>query len=422
MNDTVKVILDEKEYELIYNEQTECYEGNLNAPNQPGLHILEVVYNSNNEIATANEELVVLKQQDIKYSNEEVIGYFLDWQTFEVSDVVQLSINEINRDLETNGTSTFSSSKKINTKADDFIFLKKSDSFNFLGIVTSIQDDKSNLSSKAYIINCKDILSMFDIDMFVENEGIISSIGIEDFLKEMIIKEFINNTDSFVNREYLIVEAKSHTKKNIKISSVVSINNNIYNFLTFINNCIEKYDINFDFKLEKNKIKIDISAKSEEKKLIDSTTSDITNYSETFSLSYVAKVEVKNKENNNIYYRYLLNDRTTTTDKNDSRRIAGTTEKITVEKEADSEQASLDVFKGNSYKHNISFDINKYSNFHDVKDLALGTPILVKTTNAIYDTYISKIKDIDNKFLSITCGNLRVDYIDKYLQERRKNK
>lgn len=417
MEDSVKIILDNEEYELVYNEQTDLYELSLEAPLQTGVHNIEVSYTSGDDTAIDDIDLIVLKLEEREIPSEETIAYFLDKMTLEILEVVQLSIEEINRDLETNGNSLFTSIKKLNIEEGDFIYLKKNDKTNFLGVVVS--QEKSS-DSVLYTITCKDILSLFDISMFVENEEVISSTGIEDFIKQTIESEFINNTDTFVNREFLSVEALTHSKKNISISSIVTVSSNMYNLLTFINNAIKNYDLDFNFILNKDTIKLQIASKTEDKMLIDATTSDISNYTEVFSLNYTAKVECYINATKTKYYRYLLNDRTTTTNKDDPNRVSGKTQKITVENEEDAEQASIDVFKGNSYEHNITFDILKKSKLYDVSKINLGTPILIKTqNNIIQDTYISKIVDTNNNYLTLSCGNMRIDYIDKVLQERR---
>lgn len=417
MEDSVKIILDNEEYELVYNEQTDLYELSLEAPLQTGVHNMEVSYTSGDDTAIDDIDLIVLKLEEREIPSEETIAYFLDKMTLEILEVVQLSIEEINRDLETNGNSLFTSIKKLNIEEGDFIYLKKNDKTNFLGVVVS--QEKSS-DSVLYTITCKDILSLFDISMFVENEEVISSTGIEDFIKQTIESEFINNTDTFVNREFLSVEALTHSKKNISISSIVTVSSNMYNLLTFINNAIKNYDLDFNFILNKDTIKLQIASKTEDKMLIDATTSDISNYTEVFSLNYTAKVECYINTTKTKYYRYLLNDRTTTTNKNAPNRVNGKTQKITVENEEDAEQASIDVFKGNSYEHNITFDILKKSKLYDVSKINLGTPILIKTqNNIIQDTYISKIVDTNNNYLTLSCGNMRIDYIDKVLQERR---
>ena len=415
--DSVKIILDEQEYELIYNEQNDMYELTLTAPMQTGVHNIEVLYSSNDESAIDDIDLVVLKEV-VEETTEETVAYFLDKMSFEILDVAQLEIEEINRDLETNGNSLFTSFRELEIEEGDFIYLKKNDKISFLGIVS--KQEKTTIDN-IYTITCKDILSLFDIEMFVENETTISETGIEDFIKNVIESEFVNNSDTFVNRTFFSVEALTHTKKNITVGSIVTVANNIYNFLTFINNAIQKYSLNFDFVLTKNSIKLQIATRTADKMLIDTTVSDISNYSEVFSLQYTAKVEVYINSTKAKYYRYLLNDRTTTTNQNDPNRVFGKTEKITVEEEEDAEQASLDVFKSNSYEHNITFEILKSSKLYDVTKINLGTPILIKTqNNIVQDTYISKIVDTNHNYLTLSCGNMRIDYIDKFLQERRK--
>ena len=414
----VKVSFDGQTFFLTYNPMTEYYEAELTAPETTGLHILEVEYiSSSGEIATATEDLIVLFNQPPETVNDENIAYFLNRQTLEILDVEQINVDQINRDLETNGNSIFASPRKIELEEDDIIYFKKNDKLNFLGIIKEIQ--KNDKESK-FQITCKDILAMFDFTSFVSGENIIKNTGIEDFITNRIKEEFITNTDTLMNKPYLEVKALTHNPKNISISSLVTLSDNTYNFLTFLNNAIENYELKLSFEIESNKLTLNISTRNEEKILIDTTVSDVSNYEETFSMSYTAKVEVANETNSNIYTLYLLADRTTTTNKNDPNRVYGKTVRKTVKNSTDASQSALDVFKGNSYSHNITFKIYKNSILYDVSKLDLGTPIQIKTkTNIIRDTYISKIQDDDSDFISFTCGNLRVDFIDKLLKERR---
>lgn len=49
-----------------------------------------------------------------------------------------------------------------------------------------------------------------------------------------------------------------------------------------------------------------------------------------------------------------------------------------------------------------------------------GTPIAIKTKESlIFNTYISAIKITQNKFYEYTCGNIRINFIDKLLKERK---
>ena len=417
----VTASIDNQIYTLIYNTQTDYYEIEVVAPEEPGLHKVEIEYTVSGLISTDTIDLIVLAKENVKIRSHEIIAYFLNKTNFEIKDVAQLTISEINQDMETNGNSIFYSPKKLLIEENDYIYLKENDQQLFLGIIQKQEDE--NESGK-YKLTCKDIMAILDFSCFEEDdEEIIKNVGIEDFLATKISKEFINNEDHFVNKNYLEVNAITHTKKNISISTLANVTNGIYNFLTLANNAIKNYDLQFDFAIKKKKLIICISTKSAEKTLIDTTTSDVSEYSETFSLEIVSKVEVYIKETGEKYYRYLLNDRTTTTDSENPNRVAGKTEKVVVEKQEDAEQTALDKFKSNTYNHNITFKINKNSKLHDISNMKIGTPIQIKTKNSIIkDTYISSIKSNDDEFLTIVCGNIRVNYIDKFLQERRKSK
>ena len=324
----VTASIDNQIYTLIYNPQTDYYEIEVVAPEEPGLHKVEIEYTVSGLISTDTIDLIVLAKENVKIRSHEIIAYFLNKTNFEIKDVAQLTISEINQDMETNGNSIFYSPKKLLIEENDYIYLKENDQQLFLGIIQKQEDE--NESGK-YKLTCKDIMAILDFSCFEEDdEEIIKNVGIEDFLATKISKEFINNEDHFVNKNYLEVNAITHTKKNISISTLANVTNGIYNFLTLANNAIKNYDLQFDFAIKKKKLIICISTKSAEKTLIDTTTSDVSEYSETFSLEIVSKVEVYIKETGEKYYRYLLNDRTTTTDSENPNRVAGKTEKVVV--------------------------------------------------------------------------------------------
>ncbi len=232
--------------------------------------------------------------------------------------------------------------------------------------------------------------------------------GIEDFIAETIKENFIENKDTFVNREYLEIRVKTHTK--IK-TSVRNVTDNLYNLHTWITNCTQLYGIMFTFYIENKKLVIEIENKSLNKELIDVNAQPISNYSEVFETDVVSKVEVLT--NTATYYLYLLNDRTTTTDSTNQNRAEGRTERTFTSNFEDAEQKALDIMKSNTYNHNITF------NYLD-RIMKVGTPITIKTKESlIHDTYISSIKITQNRFVEYTCGNIRIKFIDKLLKERR---
>ena len=99
-------------------------------------------------------------------------------------------------------------------------------------------------------------------------------------------------------------------------------------------------------------------------------------------------------------------------DVNNPNRASGTIRRVYTEKMEDARQTALDIFKQNSYSHNVTFKMmDKY--------IKIGTPIAIKTKeNTILDTYISAIKFTKSNFIEYTCGNIRIKFIDKLLKER----
>ena len=236
---------------------------------------------------------------------------------------------------------------------------------------------------------------------------IIKDSGIEDFIAKKITDNFISNEDTFVNLNYLQIEIKSHSKKNV---SVTNVENNIFNLHTYMTNCTQLYDVVYSFSLVNKKFVITIEVKETKKEIIDVNAQPISNYNETFETDVVSKVIVLTSTD--IFILYLLNDRTTTTDMSNENRAEGKTVTIYTEKYEDAEQTALDQMKANAYNHNITFS------YLD-RIIPVGTPIAIKTKESlIYDTYISAIKITENKFIEYVCGNIRINFIDKLLKER----
>lgn len=246
------------------------------------------------------------------------------------------------------------------------------------------------------------------------DEEIIRNEGIEDYIAEQIRKNFINNEDVLLNREYMEVRIKTHTKLNISVSTIVDVQNNIFNLHTFMTNCTQKYNISYNFAIEGKKLIITIENKEAKKELIDVNAQPISNYVEIFETDVVVKVIVLTKDGQK-YTLYLKNNRTTTEDMLDPDRAQGKTEVIYAENIEDARQQALDIIKGNTYNHNVTF--NYYN-----RELKVGTPITIKTKESlIYDTYISALNRVKgSKMYKYTCGNIRIGFIDKLLKERNK--
>lgn len=245
------------------------------------------------------------------------------------------------------------------------------------------------------------------------DEELIRYEGIEDYIAEQINKNFVNNEDILMNRDYLEIRVKTHTKLDVSVSTIVDVQNDIYNLHTFMTNCTQNYNITYNVFLENKKLVIEIENKEIKKELIDVNAQPISNYTEVFEIDVVSKVVVIAKDGSR-YTLYLKTDRTTTEDMLDENRAKGKTEVVYAENVEDAKQKALDTFKGNAYNHNVTFD------YYD-REIKVGTPITIKTKESlIYDTYISAVtKQKGSKFYKYTCGNIRIGFIDKLKKERK---
>lgn len=409
---SVKAIFNNQEYELIYNKQTGFYEIEIEAAKIGGIYNAEIVFEDllkNKESST--EKIQIWAKEKIEKSKGTLV-YILDKEDLEIKDVLEFENYSYIIDEETNKNTIFEVMKKINAKNEDIVFLQRDGNIDYIGIIKEIENENGELKRN---ITLEYISNIFDRKIILKNQELISSKGIEDFIAKEIYDEFTNSDDTLLNIKWLDVEVKTHTK----ITKSVDNDNGIYNFHTFITNCSQNYNIIFDFAYVNKRIKLTIYKQEAETELIDTTISDISNYVEKFETNIIAKVVVKT--DTDVQKWYLLSDRTTTQNKDDTNRAEGKIETVYTEKSEDARQTALDTFKSNTYNHYISFDINRNSQLFNVSNLKIGTPLNVRTSNnIILNTYISAIEDSGNNFISITCGNMRIKFIDKLLKERNK--
>lgn len=409
----VKASFNGKEYELIYNSQSGFYEIEIEAPKTGGIYNAEITFEDLlKNIDSETKKIQIWAKEKNTNKSEGTLVYFLDKSDLEIKDVIEFENYEYVIDEETNKKTIFEVMKKINANNDDIVVLQRNENIDYIGIIKDIENEDGEIKRK---ITLEYISNIFDRKIILENESLISSTGIEDFIAKEIYDNFTNSDDTLLNLDWLDVEVKTHTK----ITKSVDNDNGIYNFHTFITNCSQNYNIILDFSYIDKRIKLAIYKQESETQLIDTTVPDISNYTEKFETSVIAKVVVKT--DTDIQKWYLLSNRTTTQNKDDVNRAIGDIEVVYTAKSEDAMQTALDKFKSNTYNHYISFKINRNSKLFDVNKLKIGTPLNVRTNNnLILDTYISAIKDDGNNFIEITCGNMRVDFIDKLLKERNK--
>lgn len=401
-------------YIATYNEQTGYYEVNLEAPQTGGIYQANISYNDFwNENYTDSLAIQVWAKQQIKIDTDKVFMWIFSYDDFSVKDIVELSDYEINIDEETNAKSIIKVLKKTTAKARDIIAVKKNNEVIYWGIIEEIQNEDGK---QLYEYTTKYITNLFDRKVKLENQEIIRTTGVEDFIGDTITNNYIANTDTFINLNWLELSVLTHTPKQ---TSVTNVENGIYNLHTWTTNCTQNYDIVYSFSIVNKKFVMTIENKTYEKELIDTQAQAISNYTEVFETDVVSKVtvlydKVNEVDNPGEYTLYLLNDRSTTTDMTNPNRADGKIDMVYTENYEDANQEALNVMKANSYNHNITF------NLYD-KYIKVGTPIAIKTKESIiFNSYISAVKITQKKFYEYVCGNIRIKFIDKLLKERSK--
>lgn len=400
-------------YVATYNAQSGYYELELTAPSVGGVYQTDIEYiDVAGDTATATKDIQILARPQIEIHQNKAFMWVFSFDDFSVKDCLEISNYELNMDEETNATSTFSVLKKTTAKARDIVAIKKDNEIVYWGTIEEIQKEGDGIN---YTYTTKYITNLFDRFIKIGDSSVVRATGIEDFIEDEILDNFTSSTDTFINIDWLDVVVATHTPKEVSVSNV---ENGIYNLHTWMTNCTQNYNIVYKFEIANKRLKMTITSQEPSKELIDVNAQPISNYEEVFETDVTAKVivlynKVNDVENPGTYTLYLKTDRTTTTNQSDPDRADGKVTTIFTENYEDANQEALNEMKSNSYNHMITF--NYYERY-----IPIGTPIAIKTKeSAIYYTYISQVKITTSKFYQYTCGNIRINFIDKLLKEKK---
>lgn len=331
--------------------------------------------------------------------------YILSKKDLSILSICKILEYQINLDEETNAKTMFTLIKTNGLEKGNFLVLNGLYE-QFLFIIDEIQTKKG---SNAYTVVALDISNIFNRKVIEENTDKMTTDSIEMFLAHTMLNNFVNSDDPYLNISYIDIYVHTSTQ------GIVATNaeNGLYNFHTFMTNCRQYKNIFTDFKFENGKLRIDISYKNESTEMIDTTLPEVINYNKIKEEDITAKVTVLIREDGSIYNLYLKTDRTTTTDKDDPDRASGKIEVTSVDTSDKAPEEALNIIKGNSYKHLVEFQIAKTSKLMDITKLTIGRPILIKTNEDVYQSYISAITLTDENFVYFKSGSLRNTLIDK---------
>lgn len=404
------------EYQATYNPQTGFYELELSAPSTGGIYNADISYTDfwGNEYSD-NIDIQVFEKKPLKLNMKKDFLWIFDYKSNNkliIKDIVEISDYELNIDEETNAKSIITILKKTNAKARDIVCMKKNNQVVYWGMIDEIQNENG---SNSYQLVVNYITNLFDRKIRLTGDEVIKSTGIEDFLKNTIELFFTQNPDTLTNMSWLDVVVESHNPKQI---SVTNVENRIYNFHTWLTNCSQNYGLTYSFNIVNKRLQMKIKCETIDKQLIDTKAQAISDYKEVLETSVTAKVIVLYDKKNGVEDQgqivlYLKTDRTTTTNASDPNRADGKVTTVYTENYEDAMQTAIDEMKSNEYNHNISFALNEY--------IKIGTPIAIKTKNSlIYNSYISAIKITHRDFFEYQCGNIRINFLEKLMKERKK--
>ena len=310
-----------------------------------------------------------------------------------------------------------------NIEHDDFVICKCAGDTVFIGICENYASDSD---SEAYTITLLQKENLFSRPIFIVNEALISSTGIEDFIAQAITDNWINSGDAMLDRSYLTVNAITHTPIAAKVSTTVSLTDGAYNLKTYLGNALEFYSIyvDFDFTVD-NKLIITVYRDTQAAESIDVLLTDISGYEETYSVDALTKINVRWDQMEQgadepiaTYYRtyYMLANRSITTDGTDPNRALGATKSMVIEAETEDEmyQKVIDEFAKNSYSHKINFSLYMDSKLYDYRNFYIGRTTNIKTKSGVRSSLVTARTITSNsRFTNISFGKLKVTLIEK---------
>lgn len=349
-----------------------------------------------------------------------LIAYVLDAATLAVKDFLEFETYSFATDTEFAQKSTLTVAREPQIAVDDFVVCQSDGDNIFKGIC---QTWASASDTNEYKITLLQKENLFDRFIFIGNEELISSAGIEDYIVSVINANWISSGDALTDRSYMTATALTHTPIYAKVSTTVELSDGAFNLKTYIGNALEYYDIYVDFDFSTSGALVvtvyhDTTADID----IDAEVSDVAAYKETYAVNALAKLLVEwhhgTEEDPQVTYRafYLRTDRTITTDPDDPDRAQGSIRSMIIEADTEAEmiQAAHNAFAGNSYTHKITFDLFMDSKLYDYTDFYIGHNSNIRTKSGVRNSLVTALAiKSGSRFAAVTFGKLKTTLIEK---------
>ena len=149
---SVRVTFNNKEYELIYNEQSGLYEIELEAPNIGGVYNAEITFKDSIEnIETSVKKIQIWAKEKNTNVSQETLVYFLDKTDLEIKDVIEFENYEYVIDEETNQKTIFNVMKKVYAENGDIVVLQRRGKIDYSGIIEDFENTDGELKREITI-------------------------------------------------------------------------------------------------------------------------------------------------------------------------------------------------------------------------------------------------------------------------------
>ncbi len=307
--------------------------------------------------------------------------------------------------------SSFTVNKKgINAKVGDIVTIKDK-TVNFIGIISSIEENKSKYTT---IVQAYDFISILDVDVKVSSYT--GDIGL--FVCNLINDVYKNTTDSNQKIEYLNLY-----RDNVSITDTLEFEDDSITTISALLksfNKVYKIELAYNLNYSKGKIAgIDLHIKQAESGLV--LRSDFKGISDLVVIDTSAQVTNKltfipsdaNVNHRDTVYYYLLTDGTITTDSTSNLRFNIVKNEIIIYYDDDystiQTQAQTKLLE-TSLDHSITFN---YVCDNEIAkpffDFNVGDYIRFITPTKVYQTLITKMQFKNNlNSVSITLGEYRI--------------
>ena len=368
-----------------------------------------------------------------------MIGYVLDYHNFAVKDILEFSEYSYVTDATYAQTSSVNLIKRPNIDRRDY-FVGYEGTFDkrltdAAGAWLTDASDyhltiDSNLSPAVMGI-CQEVTEnngvyglilaqmqrLFDRPVIAEDE-ILRETSIEEYLANLIRRNFISSGDIYTNLPYL----ELHTYTSTVWSRSLADGNGLINITSAAAQLLQAEGLRVDMIPLPGKLHIGIYVEEKTLRLKDSAP-DVISFTESRDVSMVTAITVKWKLTDEsgqfgaITYPafYLRSDGILTMDPADPERIDG--EATTIYQQAASMEALKNLiqerFDQNRYEHKIELTILKRG-IYSMSQYRTGRRVQIWVGKNVYKSYISQITiDAVSPAFQIILGNLPVSLSDK---------